>query len=133
MADPPNATVAASASANFFMFNPSINERQIGRSIWCIAHRLRETQYGNLYPVPPEMLLPEGHTCPRKGHNGRPVRPQKSPGGGRGFQLFQVREKSVLRGDRTGPVEAIDQRARNRLGPGVEPNAVTNGEAGIVE
>src|SRR5262249_48973794 len=58
---------------------------------------------------------------------------QKSPGRGRGFQVFQVREKSVLGDDRTGPVEAIDQRGRNRLGPGVEPKAVTSESVGAVD
>src|SRR5262245_6850815 len=62
-------------------------------------------------------------------------------------RLHQVKEKapetpglfavvqfgSVLRDHRAGPVEAVDQRGRDRLIPVVEPNVVTDGKVGDIE
>jgi hypothetical protein len=40
---------------------------------------------------------------------------------------------SVLPDHRSGPVEAVDQRGRDRLIPVVEPNVVTDGKVGDIE
>jgi hypothetical protein len=50
-----------------------------------------------------------------------------------GALTFDVRIGSVLGDHRAGPVEAVDQRGRNRLVPVVESDVVTSGEVGAVE
>src|SRR4030081_1670736 len=44
-----------------------------------------------------------------------------------GALTFELAFGSVLRDDRTGPVEAVDQRGRDRLVPAVGTNAVDAG------